>query len=276
MRILGDETIPLSRQRYFVGHIDSCEAWSYPEHTHRGWGEFFFVNRGRIDHEVNGRRTSLAAGSLTLIRESDVHRLTTADHCHFNINVPQADWPKAAGFIDRGERLRAILAAPMPPVVMVPAAARQDLADRLRRMYLLQLGDGAADLYLQVLAELCCLITAEPGSRAATREPPLWLSDAIALCEGSLADLDPARLARRLGVSHEHLARTFSRHLGTSPSAYLARCRVHRAAAELVHSDRPVLEIGLSAGFNSPSHFYRWFQAVYGLAPGDYRRRERR
>ena len=276
MKILGEETIPLARQRYFVGHIDSREAWGYPEHTHRGWGEFLFVARGRIDHHANGTRTSLPAGSLTLIREPDVHRLDTADHCHFNLNVPQADWPRVAGFIDRGDRLLELLAAPQPPVAMVPAAARQELADQLRRLFLLQETARGTDLYQRVLAELCCLITTQPGARRARSEPPLWLSDAVALCEGSLPDLDPARLARRLGVSHEHLARTFARHLGTSPSTYLARCRVRRAAEALINSDRPVLDIGLAVGFNSPSHFYRWFQTVFAMAPGDYRKREQR
>jgi AraC family transcriptional regulator, dual regulator of chb operon len=271
MRTLGEETIPLTRERFFVGHIDSGDVWSYPEHTHRGFGEFFLLVRGRLTHLANGLRSEHGPGTLLLIREHDVHRLETTAHAHFNLNIPNADFLRAADYLDDGQALRTALEDPQPAVRQVPPAQMQELTDRLRCLALAMPALTGHRLYLPVLIELCQLFNAAPTAITESTAPT-WMADALALCQGNMAEMTPARLALRLGISHEHLARTFRRQVGRSVSEHLTHIRIEHAAQELVYTEHSVLAIGLACGFESQGYFYRRFKEVYGVAPGDYRR----
>ena len=80
-------------------------------------------------------------------------------------------------------------------------------------------------------------------------------------------------LAREVGMSRFHFARAFRRSTAKSPHEYLTERRVERAKQMLVHSDLPVVEVALAAGFGSQSHFTHTFRRATGLTPAAYRRR---
>lgn len=81
-------------------------------------------------------------------------------------------------------------------------------------------------------------------------------------------------LALEAGMSRFHFARAFRRSTGKSPHQYLTELRVERAKQMLAHSDRPIVEIALAAGFGSQSHFTHTFRRATGVTPGDWRRRK--
>ena len=49
---------------------------------------------------------------------------------------------------------------------------------------------------------------------------------------------------------------------------------MERARELLLYSDRPVIEIAVSAGFTSTSHFATWYKRIYGVRPSDMRTRQ--
>jgi AraC family transcriptional regulator, L-rhamnose operon transcriptional activator RhaR len=55
--------------------------------------------------------------------------------------------------------------------------------------------------------------------------------------------------------------------------AYLARRRVQMAAALLLHTDRPVTQVGRSVGWPDQNYFARRFKAHFGLSASTYRSR---
>jgi AraC family transcriptional regulator, regulatory protein of adaptative response / methylphosphotriester-DNA alkyltransferase methyltransferase len=81
--------------------------------------------------------------------------------------------------------------------------------------------------------------------------------------------------SERLGVSRNHLARVFARHMGLSPSRYIARLRVDKAARLIAETDEQILDIAYASGFESPSNFYRQFKERTGCTPKEYRRSRR-
>jgi AraC family transcriptional regulator, regulatory protein of adaptative response / DNA-3-methyladenine glycosylase II len=100
------------------------------------------------------------------------------------------------------------------------------------------------------------------------------VSRALALIEaGALDGGDVAALGDRLGVGERHLRRLFRQHLGAAPVS-VAQTRRVLLAKQLVHeTDLGMAEVALAAGFGSVRRFNETFQALYGRAPGELRRR---
>ena len=82
-----------------------------------------------------------------------------------------------------------------------------------------------------------------------------------------------SEIGRRIALSPRQLERLFRRHTGMSPLRFYMQLRVERARELLIYSDRPVIEVAVSAGFTSTSHFATWYKRVYGVRPSDMRGR---
>ncbi|WP_407146445.1 helix-turn-helix domain-containing protein [Bradyrhizobium sp. ORS 86] len=83
--------------------------------------------------------------------------------------------------------------------------------------------------------------------------------------------LSPALIADMLGISVRHMHVLFEA-TPTSFSQTVAALRVDRSCRLLREApDRPIAEIAFASGFDSLATFYRAFNAVEGMSPGDYR-----
>lgn len=80
-------------------------------------------------------------------------------------------------------------------------------------------------------------------------------------------------VAGRVGMSERHLQRLFHKVLGMPIQRFIIHSRVHAAAHELTHSDRPMSEIALMFGFSDQSAFTNTFRRLTGLPPREFRER---
>lgn len=78
-------------------------------------------------------------------------------------------------------------------------------------------------------------------------------------------------LSARLGVSREHLSRSFKRHLGCPIGAFMTALRIERAKV-LLGGSMLVKEIAREVGFGSDSSLSRAFAKHVGIHPARYRR----
>ncbi len=85
-------------------------------------------------------------------------------------------------------------------------------------------------------------------------------------------DLDT--IAEALHYSKYHLHRMFTGTVGLTIQTYAQRRRLTEAAKLLVFSDKPILEIALTAGYESQQSFTDSFKAMYKKAPNQYREEE--
>lgn len=98
------------------------------------------------------------------------------------------------------------------------------------------------------------------------------VSDAIDYIEAHLPEkFGLQALARAVHTSSYHLHRTFLEVTGWTAHAYAQRRRLTEAARALAFSDRPILEIALSAGYESQQAFTTAFKAMYKKTPRRYR-----
>jgi AraC family cel operon transcriptional repressor len=273
MQTLDTEVCHLDRRRFVVQRVDASGSWSYPLHRHVGFSELFYIARGSIDHRLNDHPDHLPAGSLVLVRERDRHALTGSGLRYFNLNVLSDDLRRVAGYLDGGDRLSAALGAESaPPAVLVPPGERREVEDQFARLFDCQASAAAAPLYQRTLVMLLTPFVSPPVT-AVGSGPPAWLGQSLEEAAGDLARTTPATLARRAGVSPAHLARSMRRHLGTTPSAWINRCRLERAALRLAYTNQAIPAICFDLGFHHLSWFYRVFQRAHGCAPAAYRRR---
>lgn len=86
--------------------------------------------------------------------------------------------------------------------------------------------------------------------------------------------LDLETVARALYYSKYHLHRMFTDTVGLTIHDYVQRRQLTEAAKLLVLSDRPILEIALSAGYESQQSFTDIFKVKYKKSPNQYREEE--
>ncbi|MEU6184179.1 AraC family transcriptional regulator [Streptomyces coeruleorubidus] len=80
-----------------------------------------------------------------------------------------------------------------------------------------------------------------------------------------------AEPADEVGMSREHLVRTFTRAIGTPPYAWHLSARLAEARRRL-RKGEPVADVAHVLGFADQAHFHRHFAAAYAITPGRYRR----
>ncbi|MDQ4123374.1 MAG: AraC family transcriptional regulator [Acidobacteriota bacterium] len=76
-----------------------------------------------------------------------------------------------------------------------------------------------------------------------------------------------ARIADKIGVTHEHLSRQFKRDYGLTPSAYLHQLRLADAPLKLA-SGEEIVNVSQEVGYNDLSRFYKQFHKNTKTSPG--------
>ncbi len=107
-------------------------------------------------------------------------------------------------------------------------------------------------------------------TRIGVRHPKL--SQVIQIMENNIEEpISPSTLAKDVGMSTRQLERLFRRYLNRSPKRYYMELRLQKARNLLMQTDMTVINVALSCGFASPSHFSKCYRAHYNTTP--YRER---
>lgn len=243
--------------------------------------EVHFTVAGRGVLRVGGRAHAQSPGTGVVLRGPEPHRLATEPTPGFQRNVvcfAPADYTAAAGGADL---LKTDWLPERGGFGFRLAEHDATRADALVRSLRFETGvqpHGWRGMALGALLQLLGLISrhgvearAVPAGARSGRGA--LVEQACAQVRANLADdLSLTGTAARLGVSAEHLTRTFRRQLGLTFHRYVLAERVN-AARDLLRCGRSgsVTEAGFAAGFQSSAHFSRVFKAHTGLTPSGWR-----
>lgn len=86
-------------------------------------------------------------------------------------------------------------------------------------------------------------------------------------------DLRFADVAKLSCFSEFHFHRVFESMVGVPVMEYVRKRRLVLAARLVAYTDDKLLDIALNCGFGTPESFIRAFRKLYGMTPGEYRRR---
>lgn len=127
--------------------------------------------------------------------------------------------------------------------------------------------EGGVDTVIANMASIACLGHRVP-SGAMFKEPVEF-----ALAHLHDPELGTAVIAEGTGLSTRAVQHAFARHVGCSPSAFVTRQRLARAAEMLRGGDpRSVTQIAFDVGFSDAAFFTRCFTRQFGMPPSQWRR----
>lgn len=131
----------------------------------------------------------------------------------------------------------------------------------------------AETIVLTVLEEMEAAISAAGGGDTSVRMPGQIAAALQYIERHADGPIDVEALARVSGWSHEHFSRTFQRHVGHAPKAWISKRRIELAAQHLLQSTDSVKQIAHRLGFADEYYFHRLFRRVMGMTAVEYRRK---
>lgn len=251
-----------------------------PLHDH-DYYEFFLITQGDTLHQVNGSSVYLPQGSLVFIRPADSHCYQPASEktCQFiNMTFSAATLEKLFLYLDQAFPFSPLLTGPLPPVSHLSAQENFRLKERLEELNTrLCLDTSIYKIKLRaLLAELFTRYFFTQEITGQQKNLPMWLKQlCTALSQPDHFSYTMEQMERRTQKSREHICRSFSKYLHTTPARYLNQARLNYAANLLVHTDLRIIDLSLECGFQNLSHFYHLFKKQYGVAPAQFRQRQK-
>ncbi|MBX7209444.1 MAG: helix-turn-helix domain-containing protein [Verrucomicrobiaceae bacterium] len=251
---------------------------------HHAFDELIFVRRGRGVHVVEGFSRPFCEGDVLMVRAGQRHHYRDVHDFALESVILL---PERIARADDGGRLAELHARCFAPCGAPPGhvALSPPVRERTRRwtreIELAQLRPGAADPVPALTALLGAV-----GDASTDSCPPMYrlhaeadehqLAPALAHLEGHFQEADAlwplVDLAR---MSERTLLRRFHLVTGRSPVTYLGDLRLHHAMLELRKSHHSITEIAYACGFGDLSYFHRRFHQLTGLAPRQWRRKQR-
>lgn len=136
------------------------------------------------------------------------------------------------------------------------------------------LASAARGQQAQALARAAAQALRQAMQAEAGFAPPAAMPARVrALCEALQSDeaaaTDLALLARRSGLSREHLHRLFRKTIGLTPQEYARLSRIARAKRLLLQG-AALSDAAHQCGFADQAHFSRWFKRYFGVTPAAY------
>lgn len=270
---------------YYLTRQFSQGPYSYRSHTHTGQTELIVVVRGRLEHVLNGRFTALAAGACQWVRETDSHSLRGSGLEFYNLAfpTPSRSWGGLLGSApeNRGGFLASAPVLPPFPFHRLGLGAAEDVLGRLCDRYdpwlFLRLITAALEETTQGAASEGPLggyvFVEQPGSFEGPRtlaSLPSWMAALAGELTRAEALPSAADLPALTGFSAAHVSRSFRRHWGVTPSEYLNRLRLDRAAALLKVPGATSAAVARRVGFADTGYFQKLFRRRFGVAPREF------
>jgi len=226
-----------------------------------------FVEKGRFDLEVGGRRWRLGPGDVLLLHPSMRFRVShierdMSDVC-LSVNYVAAE-------IDGFDRARTWARAQMP--VLRASHRLRYLHWGMTRALATGsslLAESCAGELFREIPETHCTSARRYKARTLERHAQRVHAVREVLDRQYACDLRLGELARSVGMSTFEFARVFAELIGTPPHRYLLEARL-RAAAGMLREGRSVTETCFACGFNNLSHFSRIFSRRFGRSPSAY------
>jgi len=250
--------------------------------------ELAYLCAGAASLEIQDRSLPLHEGDLAVVGSTLYHRFECrSDLMTLAVLFFQPDLIRADGGPDNAEYLTPFLLqdAQFPHVVHSRTGIPSQIFELVQRIRsespaTTSRARLAVKTYLKMILILLVnqyasyagtVETFQRQQRALERLRPLF--DHLEKHFGEPIQVQEA--ARICGMSESHFMSFFKRATGQSFMAYLNHCRIERAQALLVMTEKSVSDISQEMGFCDQSYFGTVFRKLIGVTPAAYRSKSR-
>lgn len=260
---------PNTEMHYAI--LSSFQATDFP-HSHDFY-EFSLTLEGIQEITIGRHTLTLNPGTLILIRPDDLHsRRYIQPGLHINIAFSSVIARTMFQYLGSGYPVDRLLQSDLPPCLMLSPLEKENIQARMQEIYAVSLKDTSLQrMKLRVLI-MDVFVHYFSRSVATPISSEKWFDHLIREMEKpeNFSSGLPA-LLRISQKSHEYLCRVFREQLKSTPTEYINQLRLNYAANYLVHSDVPILDVCMSAGFDNLSYFYHLFRQKYQMTPKRFR-----
>ncbi len=225
--------------------------------------------KGSAGVEQMGRQAWVTPGAWTIYDTTGSYAVANPERVeHLIVMLPKAQ------MIERGLRLENLMARPVGGASGIARVALSTMRSTFQELP--HMSADAARGAGELIAQLVRLSLIELSGQETQLTQRAALKDRIrAYVALHLRDpeLTVDQIATALNCSKRHLYNAFAEEDQTLAS-YIQGLRLEACIRELQHPmarTRPITDIALSWGFNSPSHFSRVFREHTGKSPSEFR-----
>ncbi len=201
----------------------------------------------------------------------------------FPLKGETTDAPEVLAFVIDFDAMRQVISGGLgepaeeinPEVILgSPSPFTTALAKKIRTQLT---GSVSSETYVESLATTLIVELFRPmvarRKNVRTRISADLINMLLAYIDSNLeGDLGIDKLAELVGVSNDHLIRSFKNAVGEPPHSYVISRRTDTARNLLLDTDYSLSQIAYATGFSSQSHMTTAFKKTLGTTPGAIRR----
>lgn len=242
-------------------------------HNHTFW-EIFIILNGNCNHTVNGKTTSLSAGSVFFLRPiKDKHYFSNKNneefYRHRDIYITDSDMKTWCDMISP-DMYEELLKSNEPISFNVSSSMLKYIEELLMspNFNLPNSSTILKNIHFAVAIDFLTayLLTKLPNSQ------PNWLN-------GFVEDLkDPdnfiysiEELTAKIPYSHGYICREFKKHMNQTIVSFFNTQKINHASFLLMNSNLKILDISNIVGYTSPKNFINQFTKTFSLSPSAWR-----
>ena len=241
-----------------------------------------------VHYTMNGRSFTLSAGHIGLFWAAIPHQLTHVGRCRLMgvIHIPIhlcLSWPLNRTLLTQITHGGVLLSqsAQLVSPFEVARWVKESQVDEVGRWQLtaseicLMIRRMGLDGWDRLLGSNSSLNGCQTGM---SRHSQFYVQQMLEYIATHHIDapLTTRELANHVGLHPNYAMGLFQKVMQMSIKQYITAMRINHARALLSDTDRTILDIALTVGFNSSSRFYETFQRYLGLTPSRYRKLSRK
>ena len=242
---------------YFIK--SNSQIWEM--HLHDDYYEIMVILSGTLTHEAEGQSRPLSAGDMVFLPQGTTHALysNAKDLRFLNLVVLPLVIQQATGYLELRNLPRGIVFSQAPAEVLQYLDWNYSTFEKHADSTLMISAERNA---LTLLLPYCC-------QKEDTSD---WFDILVAqMKKRENFQMGVSRMQKLAFCSPSHLSRTCRERLGMTPTQFVEQTRIEYAAQLLRYTDYNIRDIGIECGFANHGYFYRCFERVTGMTPGQHR-----
>lgn len=243
-------------------------------HSH-SYYEIFYMLSGSVEHYFNGKRETLQAGDLYIMKPGDVHNFLEGNesYSHRDIMFSTTLWERICDFyhID-------IFSLLLPSQQKIHLSLDSMKSFEISFVHFNEILEKEKSIennpfvYI-ILGDIIKRFLINTSSSKRDIAPPTWfatLINQLSLPENIIRD--KREILSGFHYSQEHICRVFKKYMNETLTDYINNKRLDLAVTLLCNTNKTVHDVCHECGFESVPYFTKIFKQKFGVSPAVFKK----